>query len=640
MTFNRFSRLRRALLIVCAAAAVWAMAVILTGGFVADVFGVTVSSRNARNPALLALLSGVVAWALPSQDRWGAVHAGYEHQISRFLSLSERWPALRHADAAGLMAVVGLWLLASVWASGRPLWVDEQMVALNIRDRSLTELAGSLWLGQSAPYGWLALQRVMVLGLGTGEVAMRFVPVLFGGLTLIVALWAGRRWMSPVGAAVFATLCAFGPWLAHYPLELKHYSADAFWGLLLPVLAVWTLETDDETRLVPRAGLWWTAAAVGHWLANGALLVMPGCAVLLWVVLWRRAGWRAGLAFSGLGVVWLALFGLHYVLAIRPALGSPFLRDYWAAGFPPPSMGMTAIVAWLGARLEPLAAHPGGTGLWATFWLVAICGFAIAPRPLGAFLAAVPLCAFALSIVRVVPLHDRLALWIVPALYLGVALFADSSVGLARAAFTRRSGWRLLVALGVASVALTLTADIFVGGRAGHQSRRAPESNHGVDDRAAVRWLMEQRQLGDALITTHLGLPALWWYGELPLSGGDPPGSRHPDGGAILEAGHAAGPDCPRNDLRNSLAGARRVLVYTGFPDQPAGFHELLLEQLSQLGAVIDDRAFADTSRAAVVDLTGSPGASGRAHFTAADAARRSTPALDGCVAVRPGARW
>jgi hypothetical protein len=37
------------------------------------------------------------------------------------------------------------------WSRAAPLWLDEQMVAVNLRDRSVVNLAGTLSLGQTAP---------------------------------------------------------------------------------------------------------------------------------------------------------------------------------------------------------------------------------------------------------------------------------------------------------------------------------------------------------------------------------------------------------------------------------------------------------------------------------------------------------
>jgi hypothetical protein len=53
---------------------------------------------------------------------------------------------------------------------GTPLWVDEEMIALNARWRSFADLGGPLWLDQSAPLGWLALERAALVAFGTANV--------------------------------------------------------------------------------------------------------------------------------------------------------------------------------------------------------------------------------------------------------------------------------------------------------------------------------------------------------------------------------------------------------------------------------------------------------------------------------------
>ncbi len=56
-----------------------------------------------------------------------------------------------------LIAVAGAGIVLYQWMGARPLWLDEEMIALNFRDRSFAGLGGRLWLDQSAPLGWLAL---------------------------------------------------------------------------------------------------------------------------------------------------------------------------------------------------------------------------------------------------------------------------------------------------------------------------------------------------------------------------------------------------------------------------------------------------------------------------------------------------
>ncbi|MCM3880191.1 MAG: hypothetical protein ND807_08795, partial [Vicinamibacterales bacterium] len=147
------------------------------------------------------------------------------------------------------------------WYWARPLWLDEEMIALNFRDRSFGELAGPLSMNQAAPLGWLWFQRAILLEFGQGERALRALPVLFGIATLWLAVWAGRRWMQPFGAAILALLCSFGLVISFFPLEAKHYSGDTLFGLLLPVLAVWALEPPTDATVIRsrRMLAWWLA---------------------------------------------------------------------------------------------------------------------------------------------------------------------------------------------------------------------------------------------------------------------------------------------------------------------------------------------------------------------------------------------
>jgi hypothetical protein len=545
-----------------------------------------------------------------------------------------------------VIAAAGAAVQIVQWAARpRPLWLDEEMIALNVRDRAVAALAGPLWLGQSSPLGWLAAERLVLVIFGQSERALRALPVAFGIATIFTAAWIGRRWLTPIAACLFVFLCASAGWLTFHFFELKPYSADAFWGLLLPALAAWAAEPigrgAEPTGRERRAAAWWTVAAVGQWFGNGALLVTPFCAVVLLSTVWRRRGLPAAVRAAVPALLWAAAFVLHFWLAMRFTWGSRYLHDVWAGAMPPADAGLVDRLRWLGAQFAPFAVKPGGTGLGMLFWILAIAGFAIAVAvdpPLRLAFATVPVAAFLLAGLRLVPFYERLSLWMVPSLYVGIALAADAGLRLLPPAFARRRAAETAIAAATLAAVVVLAIDI---GKRGIDNLgfRPARSNHMLDDRSAVRWMMAHRQPGDVVMTTYLALPAVWWYGGISIG---PPnvGQRMPDGSPILEIGYTApGGACRDDALRQALAGHTRVLVYFGFrfDDVPAWFDDFLLDRLSGLGEMSVYKPFVERSRVAVFDLRRQSARRGPRYGVSDGGA--GAIAL-GCVGVRPAQRW
>jgi len=640
---RRLIRLRRMLLALSVVAAGWAVAVALTGGFGFRHGAFRLSSRNPRNPLLIAVLGALASWALSLLpgvrgtllDEW----SWWRQRGIAFVSVLRRHAWLRGLASAMTAALLGVGLDIYQWAGAPSLWLDEEMIALNVRDRAFADLGGTLWLGQSAPLGWLAAQRAVLLTLGPGELASRLVALCFGIATLAAAVWVGRRWMSRFGAVLLVALCSLGHWLSHYRFEVKHYSADTFWGLWLPAQAAWVAEAGRPRDHLRRSTIWWVAAAAGQWFAHGALLVTPACALLLFAVSWRRHGWRAAAVFALGGVIWLASFAAHYELSLEYTHHSEFLRPYWASQLPPVSAGFIETCRWTVDRLEPIARNPAGTGLWVGLWLSAIWGFACRHRPiLGAAFATVPLSAVYFASAGLVPLHERFSLWMVPALYVGIVLAADWAIWHVRRGGDRRQWTTMAPAVAVGLIAFYVSADIVRLGRAELDLAR-PITKHGLEDRAAVGWLMRHRRPGDAVMTTRLGWPAVWWYGRMSIADPEAVRRAQSDGSAMYEMTYVPfGSSCQDDRLDEVLKDHPRVLVYLGFRDVPADFESLLLRTLKSLGDISAYAEFSPLSLAAVVDLRSRVPVAG---FAGPAATAATGPAgLQGCVGAQPAHRW
>jgi hypothetical protein len=466
-------------------------------------------------------------------------------------------------------------------------------------------------------------ERGAILVGGTGEIVLRFIPMWFGAGTLLTAVWIGRRWLNPAGALALVLLCAANRPMVLFWFEAKQYTADAFWALLLPALVVWAVEADDDGQRMRRAAGWWVTATIGQWLANGAVVVTPGCALVLIAASWRRHR-RVTWTIAALGLIWVAGALMHYQFAMRYTLNSAYFYTYWAASFPPRSVGPTGALLWMFNRLPVLALTPMGTGFWVGLWILALCGFTFASnRALGAAFATVPLTAFALAWFRIVPFYERFVLWIAPAVAVGVGLAVDRGWRIGLEGIQRRSVARLAIGVVVAASAIRLCDDMIArGGRYSFHFER-PNLKHDLDDRAAVRWLMSRRQPGDAILTTKLAWPAIWWYGEVPIGTDAAAHGRMPDGGAMhIVTPPELDPACTGTPLPEALRGYRRVLVYIGFPDFPDSFPDRLLRRLDELGSTTAFQRFGKIGQGAVVDLHSIP------------------PTSSGCIAVQPAIPW
>lgn len=548
-------------------------------------------------------------------------------------------PAHRAATAIAFagIGVLLYWLLAA-----RPLWVDEEMLLLNVRDRGWAELAGALWLDQSAPLGWLWLEKLALVTLGPGERAVRLLPTLFGIGTLAGAVWIGRRWLSAFAAAVLAALCATGEWLIFFTKELKHYSADACGALWIAALAAWAVDGDDPEARRRRLLCWWAVAAVALWLANGALFVTPGAALVLASLSWRRDGWQGAARVAAGGGLWLLSFAGYYLLVLRHALGNAYLQNYWGFAFPPAHADVAALAQWTVAQAHSFALKPGSTGLPGVFWLATLGGIVLArprARPLALICLTLPPTALLLAWLRLVPPFERLAIWAVPAAYVAVALCADAADWLVRRPGTTRQRW-LPLAFACALAASVVALDVFGRGRATLIGQGA-ESFYRLDDRRSIDWIMRTRRPGDVILTTHYGLAALWWYGGVNVAALD--GEGHlADGTPVFEVGHAPpGPACADQEARltAALRGAARTLVYAGYRNNlvPEGFEPLLFEELGRRGQLVDYRAFATLSLLASFDLS-RPTAG--AVTIPIERGTMPPPPAEGCLTIAPGKRW
>jgi hypothetical protein len=226
---------------------------------------------------------------------------------------------------AAAVMVLGIFLRAKEYFSGRSLWVDEAMLSLSVVSRDFAGLLQPLDWDQAAPPGFLMMQRLAVEMLGNNEKALRLFPFIAGLLSLPLMYSASKRILGRRGAILALFLIVISPTAIQYSSEAKQYGFDLLSTVL--VLHAATLYVAGGHRT---ATLIWIAfvGSVTPLFSHSVMLVTAsvGGGLLVWEVVRQRVPSR-GLLIAGGVIVAAAL--ANFVFVLRPVLESKGPHPYW-----------------------------------------------------------------------------------------------------------------------------------------------------------------------------------------------------------------------------------------------------------------------------------------------------------------------
>ena len=131
--------------------------------------------------------------------------------------------------------------------ANRSFWVDEASLALNIINRSFGGLTQPLDYNQGAPIGFLFIEKSLSLLLGNNEFSLRLFP-LIAGLLSVYLIWRIAREYTRTSALFAVVMIAISPSLIYYSSELKQYSSDVMFSLLVVYLATLCLRDNPKTE--------------------------------------------------------------------------------------------------------------------------------------------------------------------------------------------------------------------------------------------------------------------------------------------------------------------------------------------------------------------------------------------------------
>ncbi|HET9299452.1 MAG TPA: glycosyltransferase family 39 protein [Candidatus Polarisedimenticolaceae bacterium] len=237
--------------------------------------------------------------------------------------------ARRLAGPVALAALAVLYL----HTLGRPsLWFDEAWEA-----NSYAGYVDAPWYNR--PVLYMGVEKAVVHACGPSEFALRLLPCLAGLAAVAVTFVLVRREAGAASAWAAAALLALAPPFLFHAHELKNYSLDALFAVLLVLL--WTQWRASRTwgRLLTFAAV----AALSFGFSFTAVFVIAVCAAgEAWA---ERRTPRRLLPFGAAVAALAAVFAVTYFRFHADAVATGGLQDQFPGAFPPASM--RALAHWL-----------------------------------------------------------------------------------------------------------------------------------------------------------------------------------------------------------------------------------------------------------------------------------------------------
>ena len=332
--------------------------------------------------------------------------------------------------AVALVILTGAALRTVQYGAMASLSSDESALALNVIDRSWTELLlQPLMHYQVAPVGFLTLEKVAVEILGNNEAAFRLFPYLLSLASLPLFWRVAARYLGFSALLGAMIVFALSPTLILYGGMAKQYSGD----ITVTLLLLWTvLRCLEGSLTIARAALVGIAGGLALLLSHAAVLVAAGLGSLLLYEAWRSrnrtaprvvvcAGWAIGAAV------------LTYTsLATYSPETSRYMDSFWRTDFVPrPWLGLSELL-WIPTHLAEaityLVAYVNSPSslpeyaLGAVYGVLLLAGTVYLARRNGrtaAVLGVPVLMAVAAAALGLLPLSGRVSLFIGPPLMVG-----------------------------------------------------------------------------------------------------------------------------------------------------------------------------------------------------------------------------
>jgi Dolichyl-phosphate-mannose-protein mannosyltransferase len=401
-----------------------------------------------------------------------------------------------------LLVLLGALLRVRQYLTGRSLWADEAMLALNIVNRNFAGMFKPLDYDQGAPIGFLLVEKLFNSVLGKNELALRLFPLIIGLISLWLFYLLLKRITSVASGAGLLTalaLFAFNPRLVYYSSEVKQYILDVAVTILLLLLVAPVFNTSPRKK--DFAGLT-LAGLIALWFSHPALFVLAGIGLTLVAIYLKKRDYSNLRLVIGIGLLWILDIIFLYWLILKDISQNAYMREYWQGAFLPmppwsdPGWFPTAIHENIGIQFGiPYA-------VWFVFLIMLIgwVGLLFQNQNYAIAFACILLVTLTASALGLYPLFERMILFLIP---IGLILIGSTI----QAFYQKLQKYQIL-----STLAVLLLAGYLIYGPVSTSIANFVAPKYFEHIRPSMDFVRDSWKEGDRIYVSYGALPAFRFY--------------------------------------------------------------------------------------------------------------------------------
>ena len=399
--------------------------------------------------------------------------------------------------------IIGLGVLVRLaqFLANSSLWVDEAALAVSIIGIPYADLTKPLEFNTGSPLGFLVASKLSIQLFGSGEQALRLVPLLSGIGSIFLLYAVARHYIRPSAVPLALLLLATSTSVVRYSTFFRQYSSDMFIALLIILVQTYAMRSGLAFRWLITYTLLGAAAV---WFSHPSVFVLAGMGGIMGANYLLQGNWRHAARVGAMSSAWLisfiASFKLTTVGDLATNEGVKNAISNYNSAFVPLFPTSLMDLQWYITVPFKLFDVPVGlplTGLAAVLLLIGARAVFIKDSYKFFLLVSPMAILFLASAARLYPISDRWFLFLVPSVLMLIAEGAMSLYGMTKNATPL---------IGITLIGLLLLHPV------------ASEAFHLVEPRGSERvrpalaHIQSRRTEGDALYIYSGGIKASTYY--------------------------------------------------------------------------------------------------------------------------------